>query len=132
MNRLTPAPPSGVPARYPSGWRARLARDPVPVLLREGTPALVARVRRDLIDDEEAPGPDEVVTYPEVKAFLRKQEPNGAFPARPPEKGLGSQKFSRAVATLRALERLADFGLGRGHPAVVKAAELLLSSQTAE
>lgn len=132
MNRLTPAPPSGVPARYPSGWRARLARDPVPVLLREGTPALVARVRRDLIDDEEAPGPDEVVTYPEVKSFLRKQEANGAFPARPPEKTLGSQKFGRAVATLRALERMADFGLGRAHPAVAKAAELLLSSQSAD
>jgi len=132
MNRLTPAPPSGVPARYPSGWRARLARDPVPVLLREGTPALVARVRRDLIDDEEAPGPDEVVTYAEVKAFLRKQEPGGAFPPRPPEKGMGSQKFARAVATLRALERMADFGLGRAHPAVEKAAELLLASQTSD
>src|SRR5215831_17700820 len=132
MNRLTPANPQGVPTRFPSGWRARLARDPVPILLREGTPALVARVRRDLIDDEEAPRADEVATYPEVKAFLRKQEPSGAFPARPPEKGLGSQKFGRAVATVRALERLADFGLGRGHPAVDKAAQVLLSSQTAE
>src|SRR3954451_12968699 len=74
MNRLTPAPPSGVPTRFPSGWRARLARDPVPILLREGSPGLVARVRRDLIDDEEAPGPAEVATYAEVKAFLRKQE----------------------------------------------------------
>src|SRR5262245_40901848 len=106
MNRLTPVPPSGVPGRFPSGWRARLARDPVPILLREGSPALVARVRRDLIDDEEAPGPDEVGAYPEVKAFLRKQEDSGAFPARPPEKSLGPPKFSRAVATLRALERL--------------------------
>jgi hypothetical protein len=102
----------------------------VPILLREGSPALVARVRRDLIDDDEAPGPDEVTTYPEVKAFLRKQEPTGAFPARPPEKGLGSQKFGRAVATLRALERFADYGLIRGHAAVDKAAELLLASQS--
>jgi hypothetical protein len=51
----------------------------VPILLREGGPALVARVRRDLIDDDEAPGPAEVVTYPEVKSFLKKQEKNGAF-----------------------------------------------------
>ena len=49
----------------------------------------MARVRRDLIDDDEAPGPAEVVTYPEVKAFLKKQEKNGAFPAKPPEKTLG-------------------------------------------
>src|SRR5438128_558509 len=132
MNRLTPAAPPGAPARFPSGWRARLARDPVPILLREGTPALIARIRRDLIDDDEAPGPDEVATYPEVKAFLRKQEANGAFPAKPPEKTLGPVKFARAVATLRALERLADFGLFSAHPAVSKAAELLLSSQTAD
>jgi hypothetical protein len=104
MNRLTPAPPVGAPPRFPSGWRARLGRDPVPILLREGGPALVARVRRDLIDDDEAPGPAEVVTYPEVKAFLKKQEKNGAFPAIPPEKTLGSPRYARAVGTLRALE----------------------------
>src|SRR5262249_53730405 len=132
MNRLTPAPPVGAPPRFPSGGRARLGRDPVPILLREGGPALVARVRRDLIDDEEAPGPAEVVTYPEVKAFLKKQEKNGAFPAKPPEKTLGSVKFARAVGTLRALEKLAEYGLGKAHPAVARAAELLLSSQAAD
>ena len=129
MNRLSPVPPPPAPGRFPSGWRARLGRDPVPILLREGSPALSARVRRDLIDDEEAPGPAELVTYPEVKAFLRKQEASGAFPAKPPEKGLGSPKFVRAVATIRALERLADFGLGAEHAAVEKAADVLLSSQ---
>lgn len=132
MNRLTQSPPAGVPPRFPSGWRARLGRDPVPILLREGSPALVARVRRDLIDDDEAPRADEVVTYPEVKAFLRKQEKNGAFPPKPPEKSLGPPRFARAIATVRALERLADFGLGKAHPAVESAAELLLDSQNAD
>ena len=132
MNRLTPSPPPGTPARFPSGWRARLGRDPVPILLREGSEALVARVRRDLIDDEEAPGPAEVVTYPEVKAFLKKQEKNGAFPAKPPEKTLGPVKFARAVGTLRALEKLSEFGLSKAHPAVARAAELLLSSQASD
>src|SRR5882672_5243504 len=120
MNLLSPAPPPPVPGRFPSGWRARLGRDPVPILLREGSPALSARVRRDLIDDDEAPREAELVTYPEVKAFLRKQEPSGAFPVKPPEKGMGSQKFVRAVATIRALERLADYGVGAEHPAVEK------------
>jgi hypothetical protein len=129
MNRLTPAPPPGVPPRFPSGWRARLGRDPVPILLREGSPALVARVRRDLIDDDEAPRGAEVAAYAEVKAFLRKQEKQGAFPAKPPEKTLGPPRFARAVATLRALERLADFGLDKDHEAVSSAAELLFSSQ---
>jgi len=132
MNRLTPAPPLGTPPRFPSGWRARLGRDPVPILLREGGPALVARVRRDLIDDDEAPGQDEVVTYAEVKAFLRKQDKTGGFPAKPPEKSLGPARFARAVATLRALERMADYGLGKTHPAVASAAELVLSSQAAD
>jgi hypothetical protein len=132
MNRLSPAPPPAAAGRFPSGWRARLGRDPVPILLREGSPALAARVRRDLIDDEEAPREDEVVTYPEVKAFLRKQEGSGAFPVKPPEKALGSQKFGRAVATIRGLERLADYGLGHTHPAVQKAASLLLSSQASD
>src|SRR6185369_6050769 len=129
INRLTPAPPVGAPPRFPSGWRARLGRDPVPILLREGGPALVTRVRRDLIDDEEAPGPAEVVTYPEVKAFLKKQEKNGAFPAKTPEKTLGSAKFVRAVGTLRALEKLAEYGLSKAHPGVARAAELLFASQ---
>src|SRR5450432_260634 len=129
MNRPSPATSPPSPGRFPSGWRARLGRDPVPILLREGSPALSARVRRDLIDDEEAPGQAELVTYPEVKAFLRKQEAGGAFPVKPPEKTLGSQKFGRAVAIVRALERLADFGLGREHPAVAKAVGLLLASQ---
>jgi hypothetical protein len=132
MNRLSPVPPPPAAGRFPSGWRARLARDPVPILLREGSPALAARVRRDLIDDDEAPGEAEVVAYAEVKAFLRKQDPSGAFAVRPPEKTMGPPKFARAVATIRALERLADFGLGRTHAAVQKAATLLLSSQTSD
>src|SRR5206468_9290125 len=111
MNRLSPAPPPPSPARFPSGWRARLGRDPVPILLREGSEALVARVRRDLIDDDEAPRAAEVLTYKEVKDFLRKQEKNGAFPPKPPEKALGPAKFARAVATLRGVDRIADDGL---------------------
>ena len=129
MTRLPFAPPAGGQNRFPSGWRARLGRDPIPILLREGGPALVARVRRDLIDDDEAPGPDEIAGYPEVKAFLRKQEKDGSFPAKAPERALGGAKFARALATMRGLERLGEFGLGGGHPAVKAAAELLLSSQ---
>jgi hypothetical protein len=129
MNRLTPVAPPGASPRFPSGWRARLGRDPVPILLREGSRALVARVRRDLIDDDEAPGADEVLTYPEVKAFLRKQDKSGAFPAKPPEKTLGPARFSRAVAAIRALERMADFGLGPSEAPVAQTAEMLLASQ---
>jgi hypothetical protein len=129
MSRSPFAPPAGGPTRFPSGWRARLGRDPIPILLREGSPALVARVRRALIDDEEAPGPAEIAAYPEVKTFLRKQEKSGAFPIKAAERTLGSDKFAQALATLRALERLTELGLDISLPAVETAAERLLASQ---
>lgn len=132
MSRSPFAPPAGGPTRFPSGWRARLGRDPIPILLREGSPALVARVRRSLIDDEEAPGVAEVAAYPEVKAFLRKQEKTGAFPVKAADRALGADKLARAVATLRALDRLTELGLDVSLPTVGAAAEFLLSSQGKE
>jgi len=51
--------------------------------------------RPTVSDFNTIPGPAEVVTYPEVKSFLKKQEKNGAFPAKPPEKTLGPPRFSR-------------------------------------
>jgi hypothetical protein len=101
-------------------------------LLREGSPALVARVRRALIDDEEAPGPAEVAAYPEVKTFLRKQEKTGAFPVKAADRALGPDKLARAVATLRALDRLTELGLDVSLPGVSSAAEFLLASQGKE
>ena len=47
----------------------------------------------------------------------------GAFPAKPPEKTLGPPKFARAVATVRALERMADFGLRKTEAPVARAAD---------
>ena len=129
MSRSPFAPPAGGPTRFPSGWRARLGRDPIPILLREGSPALVARVRRALIDDEEAPGPAEVAAYPEVRTFLRKQEKKGAFPVKAVERALGSEKFAQALANVRALDRLTELGLDVSLPGVSLAAEYLLSSQ---
>jgi hypothetical protein len=105
------APQAQPPPRALSGWRARLASDPIPRLLREGAPSVLARVRRDLIDDSEAPAADEIVAYPEVKALLRKVEKDGSFAPRASDKELGSTTFSKCLASLRALDRLADYGL---------------------
>jgi hypothetical protein len=132
MSRSPFAPPTGGQNRFPSGWRARLGRDPIPILLREGGPALVARVRRDLIDDDEAPDAPEIAAYAEVKTFLRKQEKDGAFPSKAPERALGSAAFAKVLATLRGLERLTELGLDVSLPGVAAAAELLLSSQAAD
>lgn len=129
MNRSPFAPSPAVAARFPSGWRARLARDPIPALLREGPPSLSARIRRELIDDDEAPRGAEVLAYTDVKAFLKKQSKKGDFPAKPLEKGLGSEKFAAVVATMRALERMAELGLDAKESAVAQAAEFVLASQ---
>ncbi len=75
-----------------------------------------------MIDDEEAPGATEVAAYPEVKAFLRKQEKKGAFPIKAAERALGSEKFAHALATLRALDRLSELGMDVTLPGVKLAA----------
>ena len=132
MNRSPFVPSAPVAPRFPSGWRARLARDPIPALLREGSPALAARIRRELIDDDEAPRGNEVATYPEVKSFLKKQSKKGEFPAKPLEKALGPDKFAAMVATVRGIEHLAEFGLDISHPSVATAADAILASQGKE
>jgi len=129
MNRSPFAPSPAVAARFPSGWRARLARDPIPALLREGPPSLSARIRRELIDDDEAPRGAELLAYADVKAFLKKQGTKGDFPAKPLEKALGADKFAAVIGTVRALERLAELGLDANEAPVAKAAEFVMASQ---
>lgn len=95
---------------------------------------MLARVRRDLIDDSEAPTAEEIAGYPEVKALLRKLDKDGSFAPRAPEKELGGAKFARCLATVRSLDRLADLGLrveGKGHVTqqLHKIADFLLASQ---
>jgi prenyltransferase/squalene oxidase-like repeat protein len=137
MNRPRFFPPSSGGSSAPralSGWRARLASDPIPRLLREGSPGVLARVRRDLIDDSEAPTAKEIAEYPEVKAVLRKMEKSGGFAPKAPDKALGPPKFAAALASLRSIDRLADFGLRlEGADAAAsplhKMADYLLQSQ---
>ena len=134
MNRprfFPPSPGSSAP-RALSGWRARLASDPIPRLLREGSPSVLARVRRDLIDDSEAPTSDEIGEYPEVKVLLRKVEKDGNFAPRAVEKALGGPRFAGCLATLRSLDRLTDFGMrleGNGPSPLRKVVDALLESQ---
>ena len=123
------------PPRALSGWRARLASDPIPRLLREGTPSVLARVRRDLIDDSEAPTAHEIAAYREVQTVLRKMSSDGSYTPHVPEKGMGSAAFADCLATVRALDRLADLGLRVENeegatPQLRKMADVILASQT--
>jgi len=140
MNRpriFQPSLPLSSAPRALSGWRARLASDPIPRLLREGTPSVLARVRRDLIDDSEAPTANEIASYREVQAVLRKVKRDGSYEPRMPEKGMGSANFASCLATVRALDRLADLGLrvedqGAATPQLRKMADVILASQTSD
>src|SRR4029450_9167228 len=106
--RFTPPAPLSSPSRALSGWRARLASDPIPRLLREGSPSVLARIRRDLIDDSEAADTEASWGYDEGKGLVKKLQKNGSMLPKAPEKALGSAKFATALATLRTLDRLAD------------------------
>ncbi|MDX2023314.1 MAG: hypothetical protein SF187_23975 [Deltaproteobacteria bacterium] len=128
----TPPPPTP-PARAMTGWRARLAQDPIPRLLREGSPAVVARVRRDLMEDDEAPTVADIWAYKEVQAFAKKIAKTGCLPPKPVEKAMGGAKFAAAVAGIKTIDKLADYGVraddGPKQTPLHKAADFLLSSQ---
>jgi hypothetical protein len=117
-----------------SGWRARLARDPIPNLLREGTPAIVARVRRDLIDDSEAPAIEDLWKDPEVVALTSLLGKKGSMAPDAVDKELGNTKFAEVLSTVRFIDRLCDIGLsippeGTKKPtALHKACEFVLKS----
>ena len=100
---------------------------------------MVARVRRDLIDDAEAPILADILKYPMVKQLLKTQEEDGSFPVPADEERMGSPAFMTAWATLRALDKMADLGVRLSAAAcqdeaspVVRAAQFLLASQNDE
>jgi hypothetical protein len=128
-----PPPPQSPPARALSGWRARLASDPIPRLLREGSPSVIARLRRDLIDDSEAPGLADVWEYAEVQALAKTIGRSGAVPPSAEEKALGSARFAAALAAVRMIDRLADLAVraenGAAPAPLERLVGFLLSSQ---
>ncbi len=134
--RFSPLTPPPSPYRALSGWRARLGSDPIPRLLREGSPSILARIRRDLIDDAEAPTANEIWSYPEVKAHAKKFDKDGSFPARTAEKALGSARFATCLSTLRGIDRFGDLGArddgSEASAPLRKAADVLLASQVAD
>ena len=120
MNRLTPAPPSVRLRDFrragARGWGAIQCRSCCVKGGRRWWRACAATSSTTT----RRPARTRLSAYPEVKSFLKKQEKNGAFPAKPPEKTLGRRSLSRAVATLRALETMAEYGLGKEHPGVAR------------
>ena len=122
---------AGAPTRFPSGWRARLGRDPMPILLREGTPALVARVRRDLIDDDEAPGAARRSDVPRGQGVPEEAGEEGRVPGQAAREDPGIREVR--PRDRRPCARSSGWrtsGCDGRTPRSRTAVELLLSSQT--
>jgi hypothetical protein len=123
---------SSVRAGHP-GWLSRLVRDPVPVLLSAGDPALTYFVRRDLLAEGE-PGPVTALwELPEPQRLLRKQGADGSwrYPGGNPGTTPGSNYA--VLETYRNLRVLIEmYGFDRSHPGLAAAANYIFSCQTAE
>jgi hypothetical protein len=110
-----------------------LRRDPAPVLLSTGDPALAYFVRRDLVAEEELKPASMLWQLPEPQQLLRKQQADGSwrYPGGNPASTPGSNYA--VLETFRSLGVLVElYGFDRSHPALAAAAEYVFSCQTAE
>jgi hypothetical protein len=114
-------------------WREHLRYDPLPPLLAAENEALRYFTRRDLLDEEVAPG-ESLWQLPQVEKILRKQLSDGAW--RYPGGGkahLRSAEDYNQLETYRNLAILVEkYGLHQRHPAIARAAEFVFSRQTDE
>jgi hypothetical protein len=109
---------------------ARLPHDPLPALLAASDPALVFRVRRDLLHQRLAP--TDFASHPAVVRLLRRQRTDGSFPY--PGGGVPRlrqwEDYDQLATHTALLELVGRYGLTRRHPAIARAAEFLFSRQT--
>lgn len=113
-------------------WEGTLRCDPVGPLLETADGALEHFVRRDLVDERDAPPPD-LARLPEPSRLLGRQQPDGAW--RPP----ASQQARKPAVDCRLIETwkhlrilIGKYGLDRTHPGIGLAAEHVLSCQARE
>ncbi|HSJ57522.1 MAG TPA: hypothetical protein VLC95_10095 [Anaerolineae bacterium] len=113
-------------------WVSVLDLDPLPILLDWGDTALHFFVRRDLLDEVSGPV-DSLWDGPEPARLLRKQQADGSwrYPTKSYDPETGTQyDLLETYRNLRVLVEI--YGFDRNHPALVKAAEYVLSYQTEE
>jgi hypothetical protein len=113
-------------------WLDAMQVDPLPALLAWEDPALLYPVRRDLLEEPAEPV-ESLWQGAEVSRLLRKQQAGGSW--RYPGKSYNPETGTQydLLETYRNLRVLLEmYGLHRGHPALGKAAEYVLTYQTDE
>ncbi|MDP2871211.1 MAG: terpene cyclase/mutase family protein [Bacillota bacterium] len=101
-------------------------------LLRGGDEAAAYFARRDLLG-EDVPPVQVIWGLPAVQSILRRQKPDGSWPARAAKLKRAPSVKHPLVETYRNLRSLVDqYELTRLHPAVERAAEYVFGCQTAE
>jgi hypothetical protein len=110
-------------------WRSQLPHDPVPMLLDSGSEAIRFFVKRDLLG-EKADGKRLWELYG-ARKLIAKQRADGSW------KYNGKPKmFEPAYHTLQTYRTLGDlvekYAFDSRHPAVIKAVDFILSSQSEE
>lgn len=120
-------------ASYDSaGWVHELTVDPLPCLLSSSNPALRFFVARDLQGEDVGPIQD-LWTLPAARKSLRKQRENGSWRYPGQNRARFPETNYDLLETFRQLGLLVyKYGFRQGHEAVCRAAEYILSCQTAE
>lgn len=112
-------------------WIGELRFDPILSLISSNDEAIEYFARRDLLE-ERVPPIQHVWTLPEVQKNLRKQQPNGSWPARKTNDPLRSRHYSlfETWKTFRTL--VEQYELNRSNEETRKVAECILSFQSSQ
>jgi hypothetical protein len=106
-----------------------LRRDPLPLLLATGDPALTWAVRHDLLEEER--DPRELWNLPAVRRACSRQRPDGGwdYPGRN-ARIRTNEDYSQLATYLQLRILIAIYRLDRRHSSIGPAAEFLLGRQT--
>jgi hypothetical protein len=108
-----------------------LKKDPIPVLISSGNPAVIYFTKRDILD-EKVGSISDLWQIPAVLKILKKQQENGSwkYPGKI-RREVRSRKNYDQLETFRIMGELIEkYGLNRTHQQIQNAAEYLFSCQT--
>lgn len=112
-------------------WAKQLRLDPLPFLLGAHDPAITFWTKRDLLGED--PGPVQALwNLPAVVKILRKQLPDGSWAHSPPDLEHPALDHGLVEAWRHGRCLVYQYGMNRENEPVARAAERIMSTQTAE